>query len=136
MEQAKEGGEAVADPLMEEEDEEEDQRRGSSTAGRVAPLQVPELVQGGPMWPGMWFLHQGAWKAGWGPPTSEKAWGKAPAVEPPPPEMDKELARQLQEKENEVEQMQWGQDAATLVVVREAAGLLTRGQVEGLGGPS
>ena len=73
---------------------------------------------------------------GRGLPTSEKAWGKAPAVEPPPPEMDKEMVQWLQEEEDVAEGIWWGQDTATLVVVREAAGLLMQGQVEGLGGPS
>ena len=59
-----------------------------------------------------------------------------PAVEPLPPEMDKEMAWWLQEEENVAEQAQRGQDAATLVVVREAAGPLMWGQVEGLLRPS
>ena len=59
-----------------------------------------------------------------------------PAVELPPPEMDEEIVGQLQEEEDAVEQMQREQDAATLAVVREAAGPLTWGQVEGLVGPS
>ena len=46
-EQAKEGGEAT----VKEENEEEDWRRRSSTASGVMPLQVPELVEGGPVWP-------------------------------------------------------------------------------------
>ena len=57
-------------------------------------------------------------------------------MEPPPPETDKEMVRWLQEEENEAELVWWGQDAATLAVVREAAGLLMWGQVEGLGRPS
>ena len=105
-------------------------------AGRVVLLQVRKLVGGGPMWPRLWFSGQGAWEAGQGLPTSEKAWGKALAVEPPPPVMDKELLRWLQEEEDAVEWMRWGQDAATLAVVREAAGLLMWGQLEGLVGPS
>ena len=42
----------------------------------------------------------------------------------------------LQEEEREKERVQRGQDAATLVVVREAAGPMMQGQVEGLVGPS
>ena len=45
------------------------------------------------------------------------------------------MAWRLHEEEREVERVQWGQDAATLVVVREAAGPLMQGQVEGLVGP-
>ena len=73
---------------------------------------------------------------GAGLPTSEKAQGKAPAVELPPPETDKELVQRLQDEEVGAERMQRGQEAATLAVVREATGLLTWGQVEGLGRPS
>ena len=75
------------------------------------------------MWPGL-FSGQGAREEGRGPPTSEKARGKAPAVELPPPETDEEMAWWLQEEEDAVEQMRWGQDAATLAVVREATGPL------------
>ena len=57
---------------MEEEDEGEDRRRSSSTAGMVAPLQAPELVESGPMWPRL-FSGQGAWEERRGPPTSGKA---------------------------------------------------------------
>ena len=46
--------------------------------------------------------------------------------------MDEEMVWQLQEEENMVERMWWGQDTTTLVVVREAAGPLMWGQVEGL----
>ena len=53
----------------------------------------------------------------------------------PPPEMDEEMARRLQAQEEE-EEARRGQDAATLAVVREAAGPMMRGQVEGLGAPS
>ena len=82
------------------------------------------------------FLGQSAREEGRGPPASENAWGKAPAVEPPPLEMDEEMAWQLQEEEDAAELMWWGQDAATLAaVVREATGPLRWGQVEGLGGP-
>ena len=86
------------------------------------------------MWPGL-FSGQGAREEGLGPPTSEKAWGKAPTLEQPPPETDKELVQWLQEEEVAAEWMQRGQDAATLVVVREAAGPLTWGQVEAWLGP-
>ena len=83
-EQAKEGEVAMA-----EEKNEEEERRGP-LAGRVAPLQAPEPVQGGPMWPGL-FSGQGAREEGRELPTSEKDRGKAPTVEPPPPETDKEM---------------------------------------------
>ena len=46
------------------------------------------------------------------------------------------MARRLQVQEVEEEAARRGADAATLVVVREAAGPLMRGQVEGLGAPS
>ena len=69
-------------------------------------------------------------------PTSEKAQGKGHAVEAPPLEMDQAMVRHLQWEEQEVEWAQRGQDVATLVVVREDAGPLMQGQVEGLGGPS
>ena len=54
----------------------------------------------------------------------------------PPPETDEEMARCLQVQEEEEEEARRGQDAATLEVVREAAGPMTWGQVEGLGAPS
>ena len=53
-----------------------------------------------------------------------------------PPETDVEMARRLQEEKREAEQVWRGQDADTLAVVREAAGPLMWGQVEGLGAPS
>ena len=113
--------------LMEEENKDEDQRRGSSVAGWLAPLQAPELEEGRPVGPRFWHGGQGAQKAGQELPISAKAQEMALAVE---------LARQLQWEEIAVEEVQHGQDAATLAVVREAAGLLIRGQLEGLGGPS
>ena len=115
-----------------------EQRRGSSVAGGLVPLQAPELEEGEGLWgPGFGTQGQGAQEVGQEPPTSAKAQGKVPAVEPPPPETDEELAcsgssgRRLQRR-----RCSWGWDTATLVVVREAAGLLMRGQLEGLGGPS
>ena len=55
----------------------------------------------------------------------------------PPPETDEEMARRLQaQEEEEEEEARRGADAATLAVVREAAGPLTQGQVEGLEAPS
>ena len=74
------------------------------------------------MWPGLFSGPQGAREEGRGLPTSEKAWAKAPAVEPLPPEMDKELVRWLQDEEIVVERMRQGQDAAILTVVRETTG--------------
>ena len=87
------------------------------------------------MGPGL-FSGQSAREEGWEAPTSKNAQGKASAVELPPPGMDVEMARHLQQEEQEAERAWRGQDAATLVVVREAAGLLMQGQVEALGGPS
>ena len=52
-----------------------------------------------------------------------------------PLETDEEMARCLQAQEEE-EEARRGQDAATLEVVREAAGPMMWGQVEGLGAPS
>ena len=46
------------------------------------------------------------------------------------------MARHLQAQEEEKEEARRGADAATLAVVREAAGPLMRGQVEGLEAPS
>ena len=46
------------------------------------------------------------------------------------------MARRLQVQEVEEEAARRGADAATLAVVREAAGPLTWGQVEGLEAPS
>ena len=86
------------------------------------------------MWSGLFFLGQGAREVGQGPPTSEKAWGKAPTVEPPPLEMDEELVWWLHWEEDAAERMWQGQDDATLGVVREATGPLMWGQLEGLVG--
>ena len=47
----------------------------------------------------------------------------------PPPEMDKELAQELQEEEVAEEEVQLGRDTTTLEVVMEAASPLTWGQV-------
>ena len=55
---------------------------------------MPEPVEVGPVWPRL-FLGQGAWEERQGPSFSEKAWGKVPAVEPPPLEMEEEMAWQL-----------------------------------------
>ena len=57
-------------------------------------------------------------------------------MELPPLEMDEEIAWCPQREEEEVERVRRGQDAASLAVVREAAGPLTQGQVEGLVRPS
>ena len=59
----------------------------------------------------------------------------APCRQCPPPETDEEMTRHLQAQEEEEEEARRGQDAATLAVVREAAGPMTWGQVEGLGAP-
>ena len=53
----------------------------------------------------------------------------------PPPETGEEMARRLQAQEVKEEEARRGADAATLAVVREAAGPLTQGQVEGLEAP-
>ena len=50
--------------------------------------------------------------------------------------MDEEMAWCLQAQEEEEEEARRGQDAATLAVVREAAGPMMWGQVEGLEVPS
>ena len=60
----------------------------------------------------------------------------APCRRRPPPETDEEMARRLQAQEEEEEEARREADAATLAVVREAAGPLMRGQVEGLEAPS
>ena len=63
--------------------------------------------------------------------------GKERAVQATrPPETDEEMARCLQAQEEEEEEARRGADAATLAVVREAAGPITWGQVEGLEAPS
>ena len=53
----------------------------------------------------------------------------------PPPEMDEELAWQLQQEEVAAEEVPLGQDTATLELVIEATCLLMQGQQEGLGRP-
>ena len=47
--------------------------------------------------------------------------------------MDEELAHWLQEEKEVAEEAHQGRDVATLEVVMEAARLLTRSQLEGLG---
>ena len=80
---------------------------------------------------------QGTQEERWEAPTSEKAQGKEHTLEAsPPPETDEVMTWCLQWEEQEEEQVQRGQDAATLAVVREAAGPLMQGQVEGLKAPS
>ena len=135
VELAAEGGVAAVEPLL-EENKEEDRRRGSSMASGLAPPEVPELEEGRPVGPGFWHGGQDAREAVQEAPISEKARGKVPAVEPPPLEMDEELAQHLQREEYVAEEAKRGQDAATLVVVREATGPLMQGQLEGLWGPS
>ena len=124
----------MAEPLMEEE--QEDWRRGSSSTGGLAPRWASAPQEAMLVALGFWHPGQGIWVVRWGPLTSSKAQGKAPAVEPLPPEMDKELAQRLQQEEVAVEEAWLGWDAATLEVVKEAAGLLMLGQLEGLGGAS
>ena len=104
-------------------------------ASRLAPPEVPEPEEGRPVGPGFWHGGQDAQEEGREAPISEKARGKAPAVELLPPETDEELVWCLQQEEYAAEEARWGQDAATLAVVREAAGPLMWGQLEGLGGP-
>ena len=89
----------------------------------------------GPSGPGC-FSGKVAWEDVWEAPASENAQGKAPVVEPPPPEMNVEMAWHLLWEDEEAEQAWRGQDAATLAVVREGTGPLMWGQVEDLGGPS
>ena len=50
-------------------------------------------------------------------------------------ETDEEMAWRLQAQEEEEEEARRGADAATLAVVREAAGPMTWGQLEGLEAP-
>ena len=84
----------------------------------------------------MMLPGQGAQEERWEVPASRRAWGKEHAMQvTPPPEMDEEMARRLQAQEEE-EEARRGQDAAALAVVREAAGPMTQGQVEGLEAPS
>ena len=94
LEHTLEGGVAAAEPLMEEE--EEYQRRGSSLASGLEPWGAPVLEEAMPTGPRFWLSGQGIWVARWGPHISAKAWGKMPAVEPLPPEMDEDLAWLLQ----------------------------------------
>ena len=68
-----EGGVAV----VEGEDKEEDQRRRSSVASGGAPLQAPELVEGGPMWPGC-SQTKVPGKRGGGCPPARKPVGRHP----------------------------------------------------------
>ena len=51
-------------------------------------------------------------------PANEKAWGKAPTMEPPPMETDEELVLHLQWEKYAAENARPGQDAATLAVVK------------------
>ena len=87
-----------------------------------------------PKGPGFWLSNQIVWVARWGLPASWKARGMAPTMEPPPLEIDKELAWQLQQEEVVAEESWLGWEVATLEVVMEAAGPLTWGQLESLGG--
>ena len=87
-----EGGMAAAQLLLEEEGKEEDLRRGSYTAGGLAPREVPEPEEGRPVRSGFWHRDQDDQEEWWEAPISKKAWGKAPAVELPPPERDEQLA--------------------------------------------
>ena len=95
MEQATEGEVAAAELLMEVEDEEEDWR-GSFMASRLPPLQAPVPEKGRPIGLKFWHEGQDVQVGRWGPPTSARAQGKAPTVEPLPLEMDEELVRPLQ----------------------------------------
>ena len=73
----------------------------------------------------------------WEAPASGSAQGKEHAIQVTHPlETDEEMAQRLQAQEEEEEEARRGQNAATLEVVREAAGPMMRGQVEGLGAPS
>ena len=59
----------------------------------MTPQQAPALERAMPMGPAFWFLGQGIRVARQGLPTSIKARGKVPAMELPPPEIDKELVQ-------------------------------------------
>ena len=76
---------------------EENWRRGSSSAGGLAPQWVPASEWAMAVGPGFWHPGQGIWVARQGPPTSSKAWGKAPAMVSLPLEMEEELAQWIQQ---------------------------------------
>ena len=120
----------------EEGEEEEEQGEQPPAAGELGPLEAPKPVEVGPVGPSM-PLGEDAQEERRKAPASRRTRGKERAVQAtPPPDMDEEMARCLQVQEEEEEEVRRGQDAATLAVVREAAGPMMRGQVEGLGAPS
>ena len=121
----------------EEEGEEEEEEQGEQppAAGEAGPSEAPEPAEVGPVGPSM-LLGEEAQEERREAPTSRYALGKERAIQvTAPPETDEEMARRLQVQEEE-EEARKGQDAATLMVVREAAGSMMWGQVEGLEAPS
>ena len=67
---------------------------------------MPE--EGVPVGPRFWLLGQGIWVVRRGLSASTKARGKAPTMDPLPPEMDEELARWLQWEEIAAEEVAAG----------------------------
>ena len=128
-------GGGAGEEKEEEEEEQEQQGEQPPAANEAGPLEAPAPAEVGPMGPSM-PLGKEAKEERREVPARRSAWGKERIVQAMPPrETDKEMAQRLQAQEEE-EEARRGQDAATLVVVREAAGPMTQGQVEGLGAPS
>ena len=126
------------DEGQEEEKEQVQEEQGEQppAANEAGPSAAPAPAEVGPMGPSM-TLGEKAQEERREAPTRRMARGKEHAVQVmPPPETDEEMARLLQAQEVEEEEARRGVDAATLVVVREAAGPMMWGQVEGLGAPS
>ena len=118
------------------EEEEEEQGEQPSVASEAGPWKAPEPVEVGPVGPSM-LLGKDAQEERREAPASRRTRGKECAMQAmPPPETDEEMVWCLQALEEEEEEVRKGQDAATLTVVREAAGPMTWGQVEGLEAPS
>ena len=135
--------EELVKKLEEGQEEEEGEEQGQEEQGEqppatneAGPSAAPALVEVRPMGPLM-PLGEEAQEERREAPTSRSARGKEHAVQAMPPlKTDEEMVRHLQAQEEEEEEVSRGQDAATLVVVREAAGPMMRGQVEGLEAPS
>ena len=129
------------DEGQEEEEEEEEQvqeEQGEQlpAADEAGPSAAPAPAEVGPVGPSI-TLGEEAQEERWEAPASRSARGKEHAIQAmPPPKTDEEMVRHLQAQEEEEEEARRGQDAATLEVVREAAGPMMWGQVEGLGVPS
>ena len=132
------GGQPTVEELLkkldegqEEEEEEQQEELGAQgeqppAADKAGPSGAPALVEVGPMGPWMPLGEEAQERRE--VPASRSARGKERAVQAmPPPETDEEMARCLQAQEEEEEEARRGQDAATLEVVREAAGPMTWG---------